>query len=98
MTTFVIARRILAAAMLSLVAAPLALAQPTLKIFDSHLHYNGAGTNAFFTVPQVLDVFRRNAIGGIVANSRPNRGTQQLVEAQAPGLGVVRFIRPYRVA
>ena len=68
-----------------------------LKIFDSHLHYNGAGTNAFFTVPQVLDVFRRNGIGGIVANSRPNRGTQQLVEAKAPGLWVVPFIRPYRV-
>jgi hypothetical protein len=71
--------------------------QPVLKIFDSHLHYNGAGTNAFFTVDQVLDVFRRNGIGGIVANSRPNRGTQQLVEAKAPGLWVVPFIRPYRV-
>src|SRR5947208_16608074 len=97
MTTFGFARRILTAAVLSMVAAPLALAQPTLKIFDSHLHYNGAGTNAFFTVPQVLEVFRRNGIGGIVANSRPNRGTQQLVEAKAPGLWVVPFIRPYRV-
>src|SRR5437762_6082500 len=97
MTTFGFARRILAAAVLSMVAAPLAHAQTTLKIFDSHLHYNGAGTNAFFTVPQVLEVFRRNGIGGIVANSRPNRGTQQLVEAKAPGLWVVPFIRPYRV-
>src|SRR5438046_9668927 len=95
MTTIGFARRILAAAVLSMFAAPLALAQPTLKIFDSHLHYNGAGTNAFFTVPQVLEVFRRNGIGGIVANSRPNRSTQQLVEAKAPGLWVVPFIRPY---
>ena len=97
MTMIGFALRILTAAVLSMVAAPVALAQPTLKIFDSHLHYNGAGTNAFFTVPQVLEVFRRNAVGGIVANSRPNRGTQQLVEAKAPGLWVVPFIRPYRV-
>ena len=60
--------------------APLAaLAQQPIKIFDSHLHYNGAGTNAFFTLDQVLDTFRSNGIAGIVANSRPNRGTQQLV-------------------
>jgi hypothetical protein len=72
-------------------------AQQPLKIFDSHLHYNGAGTNAFFTLDQVLDTFRRNGVAGIVANSRPNRGTQQLVEAKAPGLWVVPFIRPYRV-
>ena len=97
MTTFGFARRILAVMVFAVVATPLALAQPTLKIFDSHLHYNGAGTNAFFTVDQVLDVFRRNGVAGIIANSRPNRGTQQLVEAKAPGLWVVPFIRPYRV-
>jgi hypothetical protein len=45
----------------------------------------------------VLEVFQRNGIAGIVANSRPNRGTQQLVEAKAPNLWVVPFIRPYRV-
>jgi amidohydrolase family protein len=44
----------------------------------------------------VLDVFRRNNVAGIIANSRPNKGTHQLVDAKAPGLWVVPFIRPYR--
>jgi len=77
-------------------AAP-ALAQQPIKIFDSHLHYNHVGPAPFFALDQVLEVFKRNNVGGIVANSRPNRGTQMLVEAKAPGLWVVPFIRPYRV-
>ena len=72
-------------------------AQAQLKIFDSHLHYNHQGPAPFFALDQVLDLFRRNGVGGIVANSRPNRGTQMLVEAKTPGLWVVPFIRPYRV-
>jgi hypothetical protein len=44
----------------------------------------------------VLDVFRRNNVAGILANSRPNKGTHQLVDARAAGLWVVPFIRPYR--
>ncbi len=97
MTTSGLMQRMVAAAVFTVLAAAGAFAQQPLKIFDSHLHYNGAGTNAFFTVDQVLDLLRRNSIAGIVANSRPNRGTQQLVEAKAPGLWVVPFIRPYRV-
>ncbi len=34
---------------------------------------------------------------GIIATSRPNKGTHQLMDAKAPGLTVVPFIRPYRV-
>jgi hypothetical protein len=78
--------------------APLsANAQSTLKIFDSHLHYN-FDPSPFYSLDRVLEVFRRNNIGGILANSRPNRGTNQLVEAKASGVWVVPFIRPYRVA
>ena len=66
-----------------------------LKIFDSHLHYNQE-PNPFYPLDKVLDVFKRNGVAGIVANSRPNKGTHQLVEAKAPGLWVVPFIRPYR--
>jgi hypothetical protein len=73
-----------------------ALAQPVLKIFDSHLHYNVEATSAY-SLDSVIELFRRNGIGGIVANSRPNRGSQMLVEAKAQGLWVVPFIRPYRV-
>ncbi len=72
-----------------------ALAQPALKIFDAHLHYNQE-PNPFYPLDRVLDVFRRNNVAGIIANSRPNKGTHQLVDAKAPGLWVVPFIRPYR--
>jgi Amidohydrolase len=70
-------------------------AQQTLKIFDAHLHYNQE-PNPYYPLERVLDVFRRNNVAGILANSRPNKGTHQLVDAKAPGLWVVPFIRPYR--
>jgi hypothetical protein len=90
----IIARAIAAA--IIVVAAPVAgSAQPTLKIFDAHLHYNQE-PNPYYPLERVLDVFRRNGVAGILANSRPNKGTHQLVDAKAPGLWVVPFIRPYR--
>jgi hypothetical protein len=67
-----------------------------LKIFDAHLHYNQEPA-PFYSLDKVLEIFRRNGVTGIVATSRPNKGTHQLVEAKAPGLWVVPFIRPYRV-
>jgi hypothetical protein len=70
-------------------------AQSSLKIFDAHLHYNQE-PNPYYSLEQVLDVFRRNNVAGIIANSRPNKGTHQLVDAKARGLWVVPFIRPYR--
>lgn len=72
-----------------------ATAQPALKIFDAHMHYNQE-PNPTFSLEQVLQVFKRNEIAGILSNSRPNKGTHQLVDAKAPGLWVVPFIRPYR--
>lgn len=83
---------------LAFVSAP-ALAQdraPPLKIFDAHLHYNQEPT-PFYSLDKVLEIFRRNGVTGILATSRPNKGTHQLMEAKAPGLWVVPFIRPYRV-
>ena len=71
------------------------MAQPALKIFDAHLHYNQE-PNPYYPLDRVLEVFRRNGVAGILANSRPNKGTHQLVDAKAPGLWVVPFIRPYR--
>src|ERR1700674_970775 len=67
-----------------------------LKIFDAHLHYNQE-PNPFYPLDKVLELFKRNRVAGSVANSRPNKGTHQLVEATAPGLWVVPFIRPYGV-
>ena len=73
-----------------------AQAQERIEIFDAHLHYNQEPT-PFYSLDQVRDVFRRNGIVGIVATSRPNKGTHELVEAKWPELKVVPFIRPYRV-
>ena len=72
-----------------------ASAQAPLKIFDAHLHYNQE-PNPFYDLDKVLETFRRNNVAGILANSRPNKGTNQLMDAKAPGLWVVPFIRPYR--
>jgi hypothetical protein len=55
-----------------------------LKIFDAHLHYNQE-PDPLYPLDKVLEVFRRNGVAGIVANSRPNKGTHQLFEAKAPG-------------
>ena len=72
-----------------------AAAQERLPLFDAHLHYNQE-PNPFYPLEQVLEVFRRNGVTGILATSRPNKGTHQLVEAKTSGLWVVPFIRPYR--
>jgi hypothetical protein len=87
--------RSVAAALFGLAMGPCAVAQQPLKIFDAHLHYNQE-PNPFYDLDKVLEVFRRNNITGIIATSRPNKGTHQLVDAKAPGLWVVPFIRPYR--
>ncbi len=70
--------------------------QERLEIFDAHLHYNQE-PKPFYSLDQVREVFRRNDIAGIVATSRPNKGTHELVNAKWPELRVVPFIRPYRV-
>ena len=67
-----------------------------IPIFDAHLHYNQEPA-PFYPLDIVLEIFRRNRVTGILATSRPNKGTNQLTEAKAPGLWVVPFIRPYRV-
>ena len=74
----------------------LAHAQPALKIFDAHLHYNQEPT-PFYPLDKVLEIFRRNNVAGVLATSRPNKGTHQFMDAKTPGLWVVPFIRPYRV-
>jgi hypothetical protein len=73
-----------------------ASAQERLKLFDAHLHYNQEAMS-LYPLEQVLEIFRRNDISGILATSRPNLGTNRLVERRPPGLWVVPFLRPYRV-
>lgn len=82
------------AALVALLSGPISAQEP--KIFDAHLHYNQE-PDPYYSLDQVLETFRRNNVVGILATSRPNKGTHQLVEARAPGIWVVPFIRPYRV-
>jgi hypothetical protein len=82
-------------AILAVFAAP-ARADDRIEIFDAHLHYNWEPT-PFYSLDQVLALFREHRVTGIIATSRPNDGTRALVAAKPEGLWVVPFIRPYRV-
>ena len=78
-------------------ASPAAIgADEPIEIFDAHLHYNWE-PKAYLALPEVLDLFRKNRVTGILATSRPNTGTHALVQARPAGLWVVPFIRPYRI-
>jgi amidohydrolase family protein len=71
----------------------------TGPIFDAHLHYNDEA-QAAVSVDAAFELFRRNGVAAILANSRPNDGTRALYEASrkdpAIGVKVVPFIRVYR--
>jgi hypothetical protein len=87
---------IIAAVTLIAVAGNRALADEPIEIFDAHLHYNWE-PKPFYQLDEVLALFRKHRITGILATSRPNTGTHALMDAKAEGLQVVPFIRPYRV-
>ncbi len=67
-----------------------------IEIFDAHLHYNWE-PRPHFTLEEVLALFRKHRVTGILATSRPNDGTHALMDSKASGLAVVPFIRPYRI-
>ncbi|QOZ26137.1 amidohydrolase family protein [Bradyrhizobium sp. CCBAU 51753] len=83
------------AALAALASWSAAAAEP-IEIFDAHLHYNWE-PKPFYQPDEVLALFRKHHVTGILATSRPNTGTHVLVERKADGLQVVPFIRPYRV-
>ena len=68
-------------------------------LFDAHLHYNEEAHGAY-PPADVYARLQRSGVRAIVANSRPNRGTQMLASAkalaQAAGVTVVPFLRLYR--
>jgi len=93
------ARRLVFASLLVL-AATVAPAEPyTGPLFDAHLHYNVEATE-HYPVASAFELFRKNGVRAILANSRPNDGTRALFEARRadPSIGVevVAFIRVYR--
>jgi hypothetical protein len=73
-----------------------AFADEPIEIFDAHLHYNWE-PKPFYRFDEVLALFKKHRITGILATSRPNTGTHALMDAKAESLQVVPFIRPYRV-
>jgi predicted TIM-barrel fold metal-dependent hydrolase len=68
-------------------------------IFDAHLHYNDDAVPRY-SVGSVFELFRKNGVKAILANSRPNDGSRLLYESAqktpSPGVAVVPFIRVYR--
>jgi hypothetical protein len=86
---------IAAAALLAVAGCPAMAAEP-IEIFDAHLHYNWE-PKPYYPLDEVLALFKKHRVTGILATSRPNTGTHALVDAKADGLQVVPFIRPYRV-
>lgn len=80
-----------------LVMAPeSATADEPIEIFDAHLHYNWEPT-PYYQPDEVLALLKRHRVTGILATSRPNKGTHVLMDTKADGLQIVPFIRPYRV-
>jgi hypothetical protein len=88
-------RGLLLIGVLAALASTAARAQD-IAIFDAHMHYNQE-PNPTYTLDKLLDVFKRNNVTGVLATSRPNKGTHQLMDAKPNGLWVVPFIRPYRI-
>ena len=79
-----------------LLPANRALADEPIEIFDAHLHYNWE-PKPIYQLDDVLALFRKHRVTGILATSRPNTGTHALMDSRAEGLQVVPFIRPYRI-
>ncbi|MBT2336738.1 amidohydrolase family protein [Variovorax paradoxus] len=71
-------------------------------LFDTHLHYNQEawdGNTGPYPPAEAIARMQRNNVTAIIANSRPNAGTQTLAaarETRAAGVTVVPFVRLYR--
>src|SRR5262245_57882565 len=89
----------LGALLFSAVAAAAAAEPYAGPLFDAHLHYNDEA-QPVVSVGSAFELFRKNGVKAILANSRPNAGARALYEAwkknPAIGVEVVPFIRVYR--
>src|SRR6218665_2340764 len=59
-------------------------ADDRIEIFDAHMHYNWE-PKPYYQPDEVLEVFKRNRITGVLATSRPNTGTHVLMDDKAKG-------------
>ncbi|GIZ51711.1 amidohydrolase family protein [Noviherbaspirillum aridicola] len=83
-----------AASLLALLLPLAAHATQLAPIFDAHMHYN-VEARSVISPPQVLDLWRKVDIGAVLATSRPNDGTLDLMALKAPDIPIVPFLRPY---
>lgn len=67
-----------------------------LPLFDAHMHYN-VEARSVLSPQQVIDLWRKTGIRAVLATSRPNDGTLDLIAQKAPDITIVPFLRPYRV-
>jgi hypothetical protein len=92
-------RQLVAAAALGIALPLRAAARYAGPLFDAHLHYNDDAL-APHPLADVLARMQRSGVRAIIANSRPNDGTQALAAARdatrAAGVIVVPFVRLYR--
>lgn len=89
--------RCLLVALASLPAIPmLSIAAEPLPLFDAHMHYN-AEARGTISPPQVVTLWRELGIRGVIATSRPNQGTLDLIAQDPKDTRIVPFLRPYRV-
>jgi predicted TIM-barrel fold metal-dependent hydrolase len=85
-----------------LLAGSGAIGQPRYAgpLFDAHLHYNDEAFNGPHPLADAIGRMQRSGVRAILANSRPNEGTQRLAQAReqtrAAGIVVVPFVRLYR--
>jgi hypothetical protein len=73
-------------------------AQP-LPVFDGHMHYNEEAKQVI-SPAQVIDLWKRVGIQYVLATSRPNDGSLELIELAkktAPNITIYPFLRPYIV-
>lgn len=91
-----------AAALLAVAACWAQAADYGGPLFDAHLHYNQEawdGNTGPYPPTEALARMQRNGVKAIIANSRPNAGTQTLAaarETREAGVTVVPFVRLYR--
>ncbi len=80
---------------LVMMSASAATVEP-LPIFDAHMHYNieARGT---WSPQRVIASWRQLGIRAVLATSRPNDGTLDLIAQNVPDIKIVPFLRPYRV-
>jgi hypothetical protein len=67
-----------------------------LPLFDAHMHYN-VEARGILSPAQVIALWRQTGIRAVLATSRPNDGTLDLIAQAAPDIRIVPFLRPYRI-